>query len=59
MDPIKIVDKKTYRVELAVPVKRGPMLLRPRDANTMTGAVLREIVEVDGWEAIADAHPVA
>lgn len=52
MSPITIDDGATYKVTLAKAIPRVPRKLLPRDSHRMTGAILREIVEAHGWEAI-------
>ena len=59
MKPFEINPDARYAVLLAAPVDHETRRLLPRDRHRMSGAVLRDIVEANGWEVIANADALA
>lgn len=58
MEPIEIDEKATYRVALARPVAQGSFKMLPRDTHEWQGPFLRQVVEAEGWDAIASAEAI-
>lgn len=57
LDPETLDPAALYRVDLARPVTAGAVRIRPRGVLTLSGAVLRTILEENGADAVLSAQP--